>query len=191
MRGIFIAGCVLFAVMCGCSSMSPYDYSDAWLIMESPLRPFVVPADIIYVQAKPYTKGVSVPELHAYANSEVGRGKFASIARVFAPLVANSDDMKAALEWYFKYHHEGKRSFIFIGEGECGRILHEYEVLNAKKLRKKGLVASYYTNTSHEHFVTEEMVAEIKSLLLKTRYETVWDREMPAEKASDTEETRN
>ena len=191
MRMAFAIGCAALAMLCGCSSTSPYDYSDSWLIMESPLRPFVVPADIIYVQGTPYTKGVDISELHAYANSEVGRGKFASVARVFSPLVANADDVEEAMSWYFEYHHEAKRPFVLIGEGECGRMLKEYEVVRAKKLRKMGLVASYYTNWSHEHFVTEEMVAEIKQKIANVRYRHVWDREMPEKNAVESAETCN
>ncbi|MBQ4470863.1 MAG: hypothetical protein II946_00880 [Kiritimatiellae bacterium] len=53
------------------------------------------------------------------------------------------------------------------------------------------LVASYYTNWSHEHFVTEEMVAEIKQKIANVRYRHVWNREMPEKNTVESVETCN
>ena len=113
----------LFALVlvAGCLSKSPYEYLENWLIREDPVRMFAVPADVFYVQGDMYTKKSSVPMMTDYARMEVGHQRFHGIARVFSPLIASSDDLEAAIKWYFKYHHEGNRSFVFIGEGEGGR----------------------------------------------------------------------
>ena len=77
-----------FVVLSGCQSMSPYDYLENWLIREDPVRAFVVPADIIYVQGDLYTKMSNVSMMFDYAKTEVGNGRFNGLARVFSPLVA-------------------------------------------------------------------------------------------------------
>lgn len=178
MRLATIVPVLLISALCGCAS-SPYDKLENWLIRDDPIRPFTVQADVIYLQGHLYTKSADVLQLHAYANSEVGRERFKGVARVFSPLVANRDDLELAIKWYFKYHHEGHRSFAFIGEGECGRLLREYELDNAKSLRKKGLIASYYTDTADDQFVTDDMVREIKEAAARAHYHDVWNREMP------------
>lgn len=164
----------------GCrTASSPYDYRENWLIREDPTRTFVVPSDLIYVQGELYLSITNLPAIHSYACAEVGCGRFSSIARVFSPLVTTREDLEKALDWYFKYHHTEGRPFTFIGEGEGGRFLWDYEVNNAGRLRKLGLVASYYTETSGHHFVTEEMVKEIKHAVSRARYKSVWGRDMP------------
>ena len=163
----------------GCQTKSPYEYLENWLIREDPVRMFAVPADIFYVQGDMFTKKASVPMMIDYARMEVGNKKFHGVARVFAPLIASSEDLEAALEWYFKYHHEGNRTFIFIGEGEGGHLLREYEGKDARGLRKKGLAASFYTDDYRKGFVTDEMVEEIKRVIEVARYQKIWDRAMP------------
>ncbi len=53
------------------------------------------------------------------------------------------------------------------------------------------LAASYYTNWSHEHFATEEMVAEIKQKIANVQYRHVWNREMPEKNTGESAETCN
>ena len=119
-----------------------------------------------------------------YARMEVGHDKCKGLARVFSPLVASSDDMEAAMEWYFKYHHKKDRFFILIGEGEGGRLLKEYEQKDAEDLKKKGLVASYYTENHRKGFVTPEMVEEIKKTVARARFKRIWGKDMPEEMLS-------
>lgn len=168
-----------FVVLSGCQSMSPYDYLENWLIREDPVRTFVVPADLIYVQGDLYTKMSNVPMMFDYAKSEVGNDRFNGLARVFSPLVATPEDIDAAMEWYFKYHHKPGRTFFFIGEGEGGRMLKEYEQQNAKSLKKEGLELSFYTDEYRKGFVTDEMVHEIKSAIARARFRKAWDKGMP------------
>ena len=175
-RLVYLSALVLVA---GCLSTSPYEYLENWLIREDPVRMFAVPADIFYVQGDMYTKKSSVPMMTDYARMEVGHQRFHGIARVFSPLIASSDDLEAAIKWYFKYHHEGNRSFVFIGEGEGGRLLKEYEEKDAEGLKKKGLVASFYTDDYRKGFVTPEMVEEIKRAIERARFRKVWGKDMP------------
>lgn len=168
--------------VCGCfSTSSPYDHLANWLIREDPIRPFVVPADVIYVQGELYLSAERVPNMYLHANSEVGNGRFYGIARVFSPLFSTQDDLEDAIDWYFKYHHEGDRSFVFIGEGEGGRMLREYEASNECSLRRKGLVASFYTEEPHDEdtFVNDEMVAKIRAAVARANYRKIWGRCMP------------
>ena len=168
-----------FAVLSGCQSMSPYDYLENWLIREDPVRTFVVQADIIYLQGDLYTKMENVPMMQDYARTEVGNGRFYGLARVFSPLVATPEDLEEAMKWYFKYHHKPDRPFFFIGEGEGGRMLKEYEQQNAERLKEEGLEMSFYTDEYRKGFVTDEMVHEIKIAISRARFRKSWDKEMP------------
>ena len=173
---LIVAACVSLS---GCLSTSPYDYVENWLIREDPVRAFVVPADVIYVQGDLYTKMVNVPMMLDYAKSEVGNGRFHRLARVFSPLVATQDDLEAALKWYFRHHHDSKRPFVFIGEGEGGRLLKEYEQRHVNDLKEDGLTLSFYTDEYRKGFVTDEMVQKIKIALARVKYHAIWGRDMP------------
>ena len=172
------------ALVAGCFSPHPYEHLENWLIREDPVRMFAVPADIFYVQGDLFTKKASVPMMADYAQMEVGNKKFHGVARVFSPLIASAEDLEEALNWYFKYHHEGHRPFIFIGEGEGGRLLREYEENGAEDLKKKGLVASFYTDDYRKGFVTAETVGKVKRAIERARFREIWGREMPEDMLS-------
>ena len=182
MKRVSQVALVALMLLSGCfSHTSPYDYVENWLIRDDPVRAFALPADLIYVQGDLYTKLANISMMQDYARMEVGHDKFKGLARVFSPLVASSDDMEAAMEWYFKYHHKKDRFFIFIGEGEGGRLLKEYEQKAAEDLKKKGLVVSYYTENHRKGFVTPEMVEEIKKAVARARFKRIWGKDMPEE----------
>ena len=171
---------VAAAFVCGCASVkSPYDRIDSWLIREDAVRPFFVAADLLYVQGDLYVEMGMVSKMNTYAKDAVGNGRFAGVARVFSPLVANAEDIELAVKWYFDHHHDGKRPFVFIGEGEGGALLKAYQERNAERLAKKGLVASYYAEEAHPGFVTDEMIREIRNEVARARYREHWGREMP------------
>ena len=69
---------------------------------------------------------------------------------------------------------------MFIGEGACGALLKQYEEENEEDLRDEGFVVSFYTEKSHEGFVTDEMIREIRHALARVRYRDQWGREMPS-----------
>ena len=166
--------------LAGCfSHTSPYDYVENWLVREDPIRTFVIHADVIYVQSELYTKLADVQKMQDHVRLEVGKDKFGGVARVFSPLISSAEDMEAALKWYFKYHHKKDRSFVFIGEGEGGRFLREYEEKNAEDLKEKGLVASYYCDEHKRGFVTQEMVEEIREAVARARFRQIWGKDMP------------
>ena len=179
--GARICSLALLALsLAGClSHTSPYDYVENWLVREDPVRTFVIHADIIYVQSELYTKLADVQKMQDHVRLEVGQGKFSNIARVFSPLIASPEDMEAALKWYFRYHHKKNRSFIFIGEGEGGQFLREYEEKHADDLKEKGLVASYYCDEHKRGFVTQEMVEEIREAVARARFRQIWGKDMP------------
>ena len=171
---------LLAAPISGClSHTSPYDYVENWLIREDPVRTFVIPADVFYVQGDMYTKLANVHMMQDYARTEVGQKRFSGLARVFSPLIASSEDLENALDWYFKYHHRNGRPFIFIGEGEGGRLLKEYEENDADDLKKMGLVASFYTDDYRKGFVTQEMVDTIRKAVERARFKSIWGKDMP------------
>ena len=167
------------SALAGCTTSSPYDYVENWLIREDPVRTFVVPSDVFYVQSSLYSSVAHVPLMHSYAQTEVGRNRFSGIARVFSPLIANSDDLEKALDWYFKYHHVKDRPFSFIGEGEGGALLQAYEKEHEKKLKRLGLVASFYSDKARKGFVTQDTVRQIKEAVAKARFRAVWGRDAP------------
>ena len=164
----------------GCFSLhSPYDHTENWLIREDAIREFAVTADIFYVQGGLYDSRSKVPVMYAYVNSEVGKGKFNGFARVFAPLIANEEDLRLALDWYFRDHHSRRRPFVFIGEGEGGKLLQAYEQRNLSKIQARGLAASFYTDTAYKGFVTNELVKEIKAAVARVMHRKCWGRDMP------------
>ena len=172
------------AAGCFCTT-TPYDYAENWVIREDPVRAFAVHEDVFYVQSLLYTNVASAAHIYAHARGEVGNGRFSGIARVFSPLIAAPEDLERALDWYFKYHHEGRRPFVFIGEGEGGAMLKAYEEENSKHLLKNGLVASFYREIPDSGFVTEEMVKEIRLAVARARYKGIWGREMPSSMQSE------
>lgn len=175
-----VAIALAVAVFSGCIwCTSPYYYVENWLIREDPVRPFAVPADIFYVQSALHLNLGNVAVMHAYAQSEVGNGRFTGLARIFSPLIANADDLERAIRWYLSNHHDDRRPFIFIGEGEGGRLLHEYEKDNEADLKDEGLVASFYTETSHKGFVSDAMVKQIREAVMRAHFRDIWGREMP------------
>ncbi len=184
MRGFAIA-IAAAALLSGCWTKSPYDYVDNWLIREDPARPFAIYSDLIYVQGDLYLDMKALSAMSSYAKSEVGYGRFKGVARVFSPLIANEEDLEKAIDWYFSHHHKDNRPFAFIGEGEGGALLKAYEEKNYDKLKKKGLVISFYTETAKKGFVNESMVREIRHAIIRTRYRAQWGREMPADMLKD------
>jgi len=178
MRGaaaIFAAALVAIA---GCRS-SPYDYMENWAMREDAVRPFSVGADVIYLQGMPYTNISAVAGITAYVRNEVGKGKFHGIARVFSPLVACKEDLDMALEWYFD-HCGGSCPFVFIGEGECGALLKQYEEERSEELKEMGLLTSFYTENSHDGFVKDAMVRAVRDALAARRYREQWGRDIPS-----------
>ena len=161
-------------------SSSPYDSMENWLIRDDPACIFDIPADVIYVQSRLYLKMGQVQDMRQYAFSAVGHNRFVGVARVFSPLVASAEDMEKAVAWYLKHHHQNGRPFIFIGEGDGGRLLQEYEIRYAKKLLDKGLVASFYAPSAQRGFVSDRMLQEIKKAIERAHYRSLWGREMPA-----------
>lgn len=170
-----ISGCFLIP--------STYDHAECWLMREDAILAFAVPADVFYVQSRLCTNEANIPLMSSYVHSEVGNGRFAGLARVFSPLVYNADDLECALTWYFRHAHEGKRPFVFIGEGEGGLLLQEYEKQHSGELKKMGFVTSFYTEAALKGFVTAEMVKKIKEALAQVKYKSIWGREMPGCKA--------
>ncbi len=178
--GLAALSAMLAAPLAGCFSYSsPYDYVENWLVREDPVRTFVIPADVIYVQSELYTKLANVQKMQDHVRLEVGQGKFSGLARVFSPLVATSEDMEEAMKWYFRYHHRKNRPFVFIGEGDGGRLLKEYEQNDEEDLKEMGLVASYYSDEHKRGFVTPEMVEEIRKAVAKARFRAIWGKDMP------------
>ena len=180
MKNVFLF-VLLAAAFTGCWSCSPYNHAENWLICEGATRPFAVPADVFYVQGTLYNNVANVPMMYSHALAEVGKGRFKGVARVFSPLVATEDDVARAFKWYCMHHHEKKRPFFFIGEGEGGKLLKRYEQGNRETLEAMGLVGSYYTDVGHKGFVTSDLVKKIKAAIEHVRFRAIWKREMPEE----------
>ena len=169
--GMALAGC--------CTSKSPYDYLDNWLIREEAIRPFAVPTDIIYVQDRLYRATQELAEMHSWALDAVGRGRFEGIARVFSPLVSCEDDVAMAVRWYVRHHNTTRRPFVLIGEGQGGALLRVFAEENFEWLVNKGLVARFYSPKPDPNFVSDEMIRKIKSRSAGVRYHREWGRVVP------------
>ena len=168
------------AVLAGCfTGSSPYDYMDGWLIRDDAYMVFATQADVIYVQGETYRDPTHLPLLYARAKNEVASGRFRGLVRVFAPLFSSGDELEQAIEWYFKNMHPKNRPFVFIGEGEGGRMLQAYERENLEDLREKGFMEGFYTDDANKAFVDDEMVQRIRDDISRVRYRTVWGRDMP------------
>ena len=176
MRRIALA---IAALLAGCVSKSPYDYMENWILREEVIRPFAVPADVIYVQDRLYDGIDALQLMTAHAMSEVGGKRFKGVARVFSPLISDADDLEKAIEWYLD-HRGGKRPFFFIGEGFGGTLLRAYETYHFDSLKDDGFVAGYYTGgDASGKFVTDKLVTEIRNTIFRIRYRSQWGREMP------------
>ena len=70
-------------------------------------------------------------------------------------------------------------AWAFIGEGEGGSFLREYEEQNAEDLKEKGLVASYYCDEHKRGFVSQEMIDEIRETVARARFRQIWGKDMP------------
>lgn len=175
----------LLALLAGCAHHSPYDYMENWLVREDAVRDFSVHADVIYLQDRLYDDMSTVGLMFAHAQNEVGGDRFKGVARVFSPLVANSDDLERALDWYFRHHHKNGRPFLFIGEGRGGALLKAYEEDNADDLKDDGLLAGFYTDETEGGFVTDRMVKVIHNSIMRKRYLDQWGREMPESMLKD------
>ena len=175
-----LAVMAIAALLAGCClwRKSPYDYLENWLIREDAVRQFGVAADVIYLQSALHTNVTSLSEMTTYALDEVGRGRFKGVARVFSPLVANAEDVENAVKWYLCLRH-GRRPFVFIGEGEGGALLRAYEEENSESLKDKGLLMSFYSESSHEGFVSDGMVRMVREAVVRWRYREQWGREPP------------
>lgn len=179
-----LAAALAVLAISGCRFIpSPYDHAECWLMREDALLAFSVPADIFYVQDKLCTDEANISLMSSYVHSEVGKGRFAGLARVFAPLIANEEDLDRAISWYFWHAHDGNKPFFLIGEGEGGKLLQAYEIQHAGELRKMGFAASFYTETGYKGFVNAETVAKVKDMLAKIKYKSIWGREMPGSKS--------
>ena len=170
---------LLAAALAGCRTHSPYKYAENWLICEAAILPFAFPADVLYVQGALYHNIANGPLMYSYAQSEVGKEKFSGIARVFSPLVANEGDVEHAIKWYLIHFHQRKRPFFFIGEGEGGKLLKQYEQEHQGALKAIGLAGSFYSDVGHKGFVTGDIVSKIKAAIAHARFRAIWGREMP------------
>ena len=169
LAALLAAGCL--------SSVSPYDYAENWLIREEASRTFVSQADVIYLQDALYDASANPSVMYARARREVGDGRFRGVARIFAPLVATSEDLELALAWYFRHHEDG-RAFVFIGAGAGGRLLKAYAERHAEELARVGLAAEFYADETGAGFVTDDVVQAVRAAAARVRYRAIWGRDM-------------
>ena len=91
--GLAALSAMLAAPLAGCFSYSsPYDYVENWLVREDPVRTFVIPADVIYVQSELYTKLANIQKMQDHVRLEVGQGRLphSAYAREYLDLAARA-----------------------------------------------------------------------------------------------------
>ena len=90
-------------IVAGCSSVSPYDYGNNWLIRENDIPQYYSKFDLFYIGKAPAgygdTHAIQFNWTKTHTNDIFGRG-----VRVFAPEIASPDESNVtdALEYYLE-----------------------------------------------------------------------------------------
>lgn len=170
-------GCV-FGVGC-VSRPDPYSFVDNWLIRQNAVPPYFAEYDVFYAARELYEPVDYPVDLYDYAYAQTVE-MFGKKVRIFAPLIHDAGDVEAAVEHYLGHYHRGKRHFVFLGEGKGGELLKAYAEENAGALKRRGMVAGWYSPGS-EGMVTSNLVEEVGRAVKFARYEQEWGRERKGE----------
>ena len=128
----------------GCSSTSPYDYGNNWLIRENDIPQYYSKFDLFYIGKAPAgygdTHDIQFNWTKTHTNDIFGRG-----VRVFAPEIQNPDaeNVSAALEYYLDHFHTPGHPFVLLAEGKAADLLYAAMQKTDGITVKNGFIAAY------------------------------------------------
>ena len=128
----------------GCSTVSPYDYADNWLIRENDIPQYYSQFDLFYVGKAPAgygdTHDVQFNWTKTHTNDIFGRG-----VRVFAPEIKTPDakNIAEALQYYLDTFHKEGHPFVLLAEGAAADLLYAAMQKVSGLTVKNGFIAAY------------------------------------------------
>lgn len=128
----------------GCSSVSPFDYGNNWLIRENDIPQFYSTFDLFYIGKAPAEYGdthdIQFNWTKTHTNDIFGRG-----VRVFAPEIRNPDveNVAEALEYYLEHFHLDGHPFILLAEGHYADLLYGAMQKVSGITVENGFIAAY------------------------------------------------
>lgn len=162
-----------FLTLCGCSSVSPYDYADNWLIRENDIPQYYSKFDLFYIGKAPAGYGDS-HEIQFNWTKTHTNDIFGRCIRVFAPKIPTSDvkNVTVALQYYMDKFHVDGHPFVLLAEGNAADLLYEAMQKTSGMKVKNGFIAAYLPDMQPK---TAEQIAD----------DFYWDDLKPAANAND------
>lgn len=139
-----ISAAVTFLLFCGCSSLSPYDYADNWLIRENDIPQYYSQFDLFYIGKAPAGYGdtheIQFNWTKTHTNDIFGRG-----VRVFAPKIntPTAENLSAALQYYLDNFHQPGHPFVLLAEGKAADLLYAAMQKTDGLTTQNGFIAAY------------------------------------------------
>ena len=136
--------CICLAVFSGCSSVSPYDFGDNWLIRENDMPRFFSKFDLFYIGKAPADYGdthdIQFNWTKTHTNDIFGKN-----VRVFAPDIRklNVENVTAALEYYLENFHAPGHPFVLLAEGHAADLLYSAMKQVDGLTVENGFIAAY------------------------------------------------
>ncbi len=140
---VVVAG-ICLAVFSGCSSASPYDFGDNWLIRENDMPRFFSKFDLFYIGKAPADYGdthdIQFNWTKTHTNDIFGKN-----VRVFAPDIRklNVENVTAALEYYLENFHAPGHPFVLLAEGHAADLLYSAMKQVDGLTVENGFIAAY------------------------------------------------
>ena len=175
MKKMLLLFAAAFAILSfsGCSTVSPYDYADNWLIRENDIPQYYSKFDLFYIGKAPAgygdTHDIQFNWTKTHTNDIFGRG-----VRVFAPKIKTPDvkNVAEALQYYMDNFHEAGHPFVLLAEGKAADLLYIAMQDVSGMTVKNGFIAAYLPDMMPK---TAEQIAD----------DFYWDGLKAAEKAKD------
>lgn len=135
---------VLLIIVGGCATVSPYGYSDNWIIRENDIPQYYSKMDLFYIGKAPAGYGdtheVQFNWTKTHTNDIFGRG-----VRVFAPKLVEPtvEGVALALQYYLDNFHKKGHPFVIMGEGKSADLLYQAMKKCSGVNPGNGFVAAY------------------------------------------------
>ena len=154
---LFAAAFAVFSFS-GCSTVSPYDYADNWLIRENDIPQYYSKFDLFYIGKAPAgygdTHDIQFNWTKTHTNDIFGRG-----VRVFAPKIQTPDvqNVAGALQYYMDNFHQTGHPFVLLAEGKAADLLYAAMQKVSGMTVKNGFIAAYLPDMMPK---TREQIAD-------------------------------